>query len=781
MRLARVAGGIVLIVLASHHANAQPSPYAQAIPQSLRGPFISDPAVVTLLDCPTPACNGRLNFARLMQARSPRAIKTGQNPFNLPVASKILATVKSDLTDVRMTAHATEGQLSPNFLTDPGSRVELVGAINRMDRQFIKDPTVGLTHAQLGCGEISLIYRFEYSIRDGKQTSRLPVTLNMVFPALPSMTVAGPVTCANIAQRWIDESKRPAGRTPRRQAADLLNRAHGPLGYIDGRDLIRLELNMQAYRIGASGDESDFGTAAAYLMRVFKWEPDQKLFLPEFLRDQIDRTKVLCDASDTPAVCEAKRVRRELLVRYLSRPDVVASIDKGTLEVPYSLGVLATRAVSVSPGGSHRSANQPYWNALTPEQQVISDTEIAAAMAKARAAGVAFSFVKSAEDFRTRLNEMSCTTCHQTRGIAGFHFPGADRPGTPAVNAVLLPGSPQFYGDQPRRVEIVKEMAKNRRRRLSEYELATSYSARPMNRFATAMHDTQLLGGWGGSCIIPTALANTQRQWTCREDLGLACIQLFSSQNDPIIGTCVPSGRPEVGDPLQRGNAVTTAFGIDKYTRTAPVSPDARIPASSFPSPAPAGNTYYGAHQEFYTGNPDSTDYAERRDALTGGFPAGMLRLSECLGLPPEATCGLIASSGFNGCVSRLATDPDYTIGICFQHFTSYAGIRACNAASPCRDDYICVMPMGYTPDTAQQLFDDRAARMKSSPYFPVVNKRPYDPNDFGQKQPDAVWVARNDQRGLCIPPYFVFQFRSDGHPAPPDLAPPQTEKDTAH
>jgi len=56
--------------------------------------------------------------------------------------------------------------------------VELVGAINRMDRQFIKDPTVGLTYAQLGCGEISLIYGFSYSIRDGKQTSRLPVTLN---------------------------------------------------------------------------------------------------------------------------------------------------------------------------------------------------------------------------------------------------------------------------------------------------------------------------------------------------------------------------------------------------------------------------------------------------------------------------------------------------------------------------------------------------------------------------------------------------------------------------
>jgi hypothetical protein len=46
-----------------------------------------------------------------------------------------------------------------------------------------------------------------------------------------------------------------------------------------------------------------------------------------------------------------------------------------------------------------------------------------------------------------------------------------------------------------------------------------------------------------------------------------------------------------------------------------------------------------------------------------------------------------------------------------------------------------------------------------------------YDPQDFGQQEPDEAWLARNqgqgDQRGICIPPYFVFQFRSDGHPAP--------------
>lgn len=750
---------VALLLAASSIALAQQSsPYSQAIPASLHGPFISDPDVVTELEA------SQLSFERLMQARDPKHAAAGQNPFNLPVAQLLLQTIQSDLTDLRVTAGATEGQLSPSFLTDPGSRVELVGVINRMDRQFIKDPSSGLTRRQLGCGEISLIYRFSYSIRDGKQASRLPVTLNMVFPALPSREVAPPLTCADIARRWLDEMGRPFEGDAKARAAALLDKKSGALAWIDGRDLIRLELNMQAFRKSASVDATDFGTQAAYLIRVFKWDPKQKLFFPSFLRDQVDRSKVLCDAKDSPSGCAAKRERRKKLVAYLSQPAVVASIDKGTLELPYDDDFLATRAVTTSPGGSHRSGNQPYWNAPDESQQVITDAEIRAAMKSARDHGEAFSFIKSEEDFRTRLNEMSCTGCHQIRAIAGFHFPGADRAATPRVNAVLLPGSPHFYGDQPRRAEIVRQMARNRAQRLTEYELAASYSARPMKRFTDALSDTQLIGGWGGTCIIDSALPGTRRQWPCRSDHGLVCAQLFKSQSDPDVGTCVPGEKPQIGDALQRGNVATSGYGTEKYTRTSPVSPDTRIPASALPSPAPEGNSYYGAHQEFYEGDLNSTDYATRRDASTGGFPSGMLRLSECIGLPPESTCGLIASSGFNGCIGRLATDPDYTIDVCFQNFTSYAGLRACNAASPCRDDYICVMPMAYTPDAYTQ----RMKLLETSPYFKAVNNRPYDPNDYGQKQPDAEWVARNDQRGLCIPPYFVFQFRSDGHPAPP-------------
>jgi hypothetical protein len=100
---------------------------------------------------------------------------------------------------------------------------------------------------------------------------------------------------------------------------------------------------------------------------------------------------------------------------------------------------------------------------------------------------------------------------------------------------------------------------------------------------------------------------------------------------------------------------------------------------------------------------------------------------------------------------------------------TSYSGVRACDAAHPCRDDYICLRPIGYAAeaDPARNVKDGHEAfRMRESD---VAGEQ--DPKDFGQKEPDASWLNRNDgkgdQRGLCIPPYFVFQFRSDGHPSP--------------
>jgi hypothetical protein len=108
------------------------------------------------LDCPEAPirsqpvkCDGPLNFARLIQAqfRTEDAVFAlpGINPFNLPEASEIVDSIKSDLNEIRGELPG----LSSAFLTDPGSRVELVGVINRMDRQFLSE------QMESDCGEIS--------------------------------------------------------------------------------------------------------------------------------------------------------------------------------------------------------------------------------------------------------------------------------------------------------------------------------------------------------------------------------------------------------------------------------------------------------------------------------------------------------------------------------------------------------------------------------------------------------------------------------------------------
>ena len=454
--------------------------------------------------------------------------------------------------------------------------------------------------AASNCGEISAIYRFNYSIRQSSATSRLPITMNIVFPAASEK-----VSCKEAAQRWLSELRKPPGRTPKQIADDLFNNESGPLSTLVGGKISRLELNIQTYRKPAFF-VPDFGSEATYVIRVFQWKradnPIDSLFEPVELPNQINRDSLLCSSSDTTILCTIKEANRRKLVAYLQQPTTVGDIDKGILSIPAEFGILSKRAVSISPGGSHRSGNQPYWRSPTPDQQVISDEEIETAIKLAKAKRVSLSHIGNARDFRTRLNDSTCTGCHQTRAIAGFHFPGADRHDTPRANSVLVPGSPHFYGDQPRRLRILELIAKSTDGKISRAELATSFSARPHQRFTTKLGSTHLIGGWGGACLMPTAKSTSKRKWGCRA--GLKCELIFQSRNDPGVGTCVPDGHHQIGDAVQRGTIYSPAFGFDIYQRTTPkpITGDTRITNSALPA-NPASNSYYGHHQEFHLGS----------------------------------------------------------------------------------------------------------------------------------------------------------------------------------
>ena len=102
------------------------------------------------------------------------------------------------------------------------------------------------------------------------------------------------------------------------------------------------------------------------------------------------------------------------------------------------------------------------------------------------------------------------------------------------------------------------------------------------------------------------------------------------------------------------------------------------------------------------------------------GFPGGMCT-ETCSALSSGAVCGSIAVlEPFNACVAR--GEPFFD---CLANNVRPAGFRACDAENPCRDDYICTrLPKGTGPN-----------------------------------------VSTAPQGGACIPPYFLFQLRVDGHP----------------
>lgn len=633
------------------------SSQAQTLSEIENGLAITDPAIVRSLEY-----GGWSIGPVLGKPVGPSGFLVNSQLKTLPAVTGILASLQSEFEEYQKTHPDTGVGLKfgkrlfdMNFLNSSLSRFALVGVVNRMDRGFVETKT---------CGEVRLIYRLAYMVtaNDEKVSSRLPMTLNVVMAA---RSVGSTETCAEVAKRWLKIKSETKTRAPREITKQLLA-SGSPLSleYLKTDNLLRLETNMQIVRWPAVV-RADFGGHAEYLLKVYRWNQNKSTFQESTLENQIDRTKLLAD----PALLAQFKT-------WLAQPDNIAQLDRGTLILPEIF--LAKKAISTAPGGLARSANRPFLNIFSTEEveQILSSPKT-----------FPLEFLKSAQGFQRRLDEMTCTGCHQTRTVAGFHFMGRDPLGRYPGNSVFAPASAHFFGDLPRRHLVLEAIAN-----AQEPDYRRSFAARPADVFAKGLQGSGLFNAWGAHCAGADTASGKQAidasfiQWTCAK--GLVCRSIHRSEFEPGMGVCLPATTPQVGDPTEFGAVKTIAYGKDQYLRE-----------TTLPMPNP----------ELYTSQPQSATPGNK----TGGFPGSMLHLKTCDHLTPEATCGPLPGSkdGFNACLGK-----GQNFLRCLREFSTQMGLRGCDAMQPCRDDYICAEGAGT-------------------------------------------------ERGVCVPPYFLFQFRVDGHP----------------
>jgi hypothetical protein len=488
-----------------------------------RGAAITDPLALRKLD------RGRFSLDRLiLPIRSGSAPLTNSQLFVLPSMAALRKALDEEF-DRYIQRHKSNlpGEtigVGTSFdfqlfdraqLYSRESRFVLAGIVNRMDRAYL---------SEANCGEIRLIYRLTRTdmpgTGDGAASPRLPMTLNVVLRAKGDHAVDGSgvaITCSEIARRWL-----AAGDSPLTGAelAKQLTAQDGPLDLIRPENIDRIETNLQIAHAPKSAIR-DFRTD--YLLKVFNYNAQSRTFDEAPLENQVDRDRILADDN-----------LRHDFAAWLLDPKHFSELDRGTILIPDRF--LAAGAITPTPAGLNSLNLQPEFGLVQNEvgtaNPVFRENDVVGALKKASEDGAKLQNIRSVAGFERRLNDITCSGCHQTRGIGGFHFPGVDWMAANPSNSTVVPASPHFFGDQIRRRDILTAMRHGKRPNYSR-----GFSSRPQLRGSTEIAGTEYQDGWGAHCYARRANATENdssfKSWTCAE--GLAC---QVAGKTPGIGMC---------------------------------------------------------------------------------------------------------------------------------------------------------------------------------------------------------------------------------------------------
>ncbi len=428
---------------------------------------------------------------------------------------------------------------------------------------------------------------------------------------------------------------------------------------------------------------------------------------------------------NTPNVLAIEK-NPELLTRfvaYLKSGDNLKKLDQGILEIDFDEQFLAKLAVSWSTLGRARNANKPYSRLFQDKRALLESIDISG-----------LKYIKSHDGLVERLNNVTCMGCHQSGGTAGFHTLGfADNKFSHGFNRQELPLSPHAFAEAARRVKYVAALADGK----------TPDRLRPHSNFPEAGS----LGS-GQLCLVSSAhFANTPAcaaGFTCRKTVD-------SKEKTVLFGECVKDDRPLAGSacwqgdlkevtglPTDRGPIPAYNFFAfqDKWKFKGPVTQNSGYKCVLPQSGAPLGRS----------SRPCTLDEENFTNTKLVG------------GKIPAEICANQGGNGFDLCAATGDS------GACLESRVVRAMLDTCSIGHYCREDYICQKIPRYD-------------RISEAHYTTTKNGKRVNRSTPKQIRGSVIEAAYGKQIGFCVPTYFLFNMRTDGHPSPVTGLPPGDPK----
>jgi hypothetical protein len=393
-----------------------------------------------------------------------------------------------------------------------------------------------------------------------------------------------------------------------------------------------------------SGQETEFGGQAAYLMRIFGI-------------DGADISeKPLENTPDTAGLSQDAALKARLAA-YVGAN--LPAIDEGVYEIPDEF--LARKIISWSTFGSARQANHPYTQLFQPKEFAALDYS-------------ALKLVRTPEALVERLDNGACQGCHQAGSTAGFHLIGVDDKTTSPLNRIEVGISPHLHAEIPRRqawLRATQEGKEPNRYRPPSFAPPATWTDAGDVDYAPA--------GMAMPCLMPDDAKRFGAIWQCGGGTVCTPLATASSVHTTLAQCLLPKDSPKMfsGHPCLTGSIASNQSQPfnDRYSITGQFeafAPDVSRTAYTCRPPkigVPAGIAYRGC---------------DDKDRAFAAFKAGKPM--------PNEICGLVGGKKFDICVATNNFDQ------CLGGAVNRGNRPACDAEHFCREDYMCQSMPSDTP-----------------------------------------------------------------------------------